>query len=64
VPHWAQLACALLLIALSIRPIWRSLVRRWRQVRSWLGFSEAPRVSEEHEADGGESQAPCCSGPT
>ncbi len=40
VPPWAQLAGALLLIVLSIRPIWRSLTGRWRQIAGWFGASE------------------------
>jgi uncharacterized membrane protein YraQ (UPF0718 family) len=49
VPPWAQLAGAIVLIALSIRPVWRSLTGRWRQLAGWFGASEEPSTP-----------APCC----
>jgi len=62
VPPWAQIAGATVLIVLSIRPIWRSLRGRWRQVSGWFRRSEGPSAPAEYEPE--ENRAPGCSGST
>jgi uncharacterized membrane protein YraQ (UPF0718 family) len=64
VPRWVQIAGAAVLMALSIRPVWRSLKGRWRQVSGWLRTSQEPNASAAHGPEGGEGDAPCCSGST
>jgi hypothetical protein len=59
VPRWAQIAGAAVLIAISIRPVWRSLEGRWRQASSWLRTSNEPSGSEAEK-----NHDPCCSGST
>jgi uncharacterized membrane protein YraQ (UPF0718 family) len=64
VPPWAQIAGAAALIALSLRPIGRSLRGRWRRVSGWLRSSRETTESAAHGSEGGESEAPCCSNST
>jgi len=64
VPPWAQIAGAAVLIALSIRPVWRSLKGRWRQVSGWLRISEGPSTPAQHGPEAEESHTPGCSGST
>jgi hypothetical protein len=64
VPPWAQIAGAAVLIALSIRPVWRSLKGRWRQVSGWLRISEGPSTPAQHGAEAEERHTPGCSGST
>ncbi len=64
VPPWAQIAGAAVLIVLSIRPVWRSLKGRWRQVSGWFRTSEEPSAPAEYGPGAEESHAAGCSGST
>jgi uncharacterized membrane protein YraQ (UPF0718 family) len=64
VPPWVQIAGAVVLIALSIRPVWRSLMGRWRQVTGWFQASQEPRTCAVYGPESEESDVGGCSGST
>jgi uncharacterized membrane protein YraQ (UPF0718 family) len=64
VPAWAQIAGASLLIVLSIRPVWRSLKGRWRQLAGCFQTPEEPSVPAEYGPKAQVEESCGCSGST
>jgi uncharacterized membrane protein YraQ (UPF0718 family) len=62
VPSWAQLAGALVLVALSIRPVWRSLKGCWHRAAGWFRTSQEMSTPAERGTEPGGSCA--CGGST